>query len=286
MKKTVGIIGLGLMGGSFARLLIKNGYTVLGCDRDPFAVLKAGLMKAISGELTQKNAKLVDTLIIAVPPSKFSVAAENFLPFLKNGAVITDFCGVKRPIVSKMKEYAREYPELVFIGGHPMAGREFSGIEHSSVNLFERASMILTPVNADIFQVEQAKAFYLSLGFGKVVITDAENHDRIIAYTSQLCHVVSNAFIKNGTAEDRSGYSAGSFRDLTRVARMDPAMWTELVLFNKDNLIKELDELIGNLNKFRGAVDGGDKEKLYALFSEGNERKLFIESIGGKNERT
>lgn len=159
-----------------------------------------------------------------------------------------------------------------------MAGREFSGIEHSSINLFEKASMILVPVNADIFAVEKVKKFFLSAGFSKVVITDAETHDKIIAYTSQLCHIVSNAFIKNRIAEKRAGFSAGSFKDLTRVAKMNPDMWADLVMLNRDNALNELTELIGNLSKYKTALEKGDRDGLKRLFADGNARKIMIET--------
>lgn len=280
---TVGIIGLGLMGGSFGRTLIRRGFTVYGYDVNPDAMLKAELMRAFTAPLTEKTARTVDLLVSAVKPSLFKNATEKFLPLLKSGAIVSDFCGVKRETVKAMREWAKVYPELSFIGGHPMAGREFSGIEHSSITLFEKASMILVPVKADIFAIDKLKEFYLSVGFSKAVITDEDTHDKIIAYTSQLCHIVSNAFIKNKRAENRAGYSAGSFRDLTRVARMDPEMWTELISLNRDNALSELDELICNLNKYRAAIAEGDKDKLRALFSEGNERKIKIEQ-GKEND--
>lgn len=279
----IGIIGLGLMGGSFGRALVRRGFTVYGYDVNTDAMLKAELMRAFTAPLTEENAKTVDLLVSAVKPSLFKDATEKFLPLLKSGAIISDFCGVKRETVKVMREWAKVYPELSFIGGHPMAGREFSGIEHSSVILFEKASMILVPVKADIFAVDRIKEFYLSVGFSKAVITDEDTHDKIIAYTSQLCHIVSNAFIKNKRAENRAGYSAGSFRDLTRVARMDPEMWAELIFLNRDNALLELDELMDNLNKYRAAIAEGDKDKLRALFSEGNERKIKIEQ-GKEND--
>ena len=278
----IGIVGLGLMGGSFGRMLVRKGFTVYGYDVSPEVMLKAELMSAFTAPLTEKNAKQVDLLVTVVNPSLFEKATERFLPLLKKGAVVSDFCGVKRTTVKVMKKWTEIFPDLAFIGGHPMAGREFSGIEHSSINLFDKASMILVPVKADIFEIDKIKEFYLSVGFSKVVITDDKTHDKIIAYTSQLCHVVSNAFIKNKNAENRLGYSAGSFRDLTRVARMDPQMWTELILMNKDNALNELDELLCNLNKYKEAISSGDRDTLKTLFSEGNDRKIRIEQ--GKDD--
>ena len=274
----IGIIGLGLMGGSFGRTLVKKGFTVFGYDVNPDTMLKAELMRAFTAPLDETTVKKVDLLVSAVNPKVFEIATEKFLPLLKSGAVVSDFCGVKRVTVGVMKTWAEKYKDLNFIGGHPMAGREFSGIEHSSIVLFEKASMILVPVKADIFTLEKIKEFYLSAGFERVVLTDAEHHDKVIAYTSQLCHIVSNAFIKNAQADNRSGYSAGSFKDLTRVARMDPALWTELIALNRDNALNELNELIDNLNKYRLAIEKGDDGELSRLFKEGNDRKIKIES--------
>lgn len=275
----IGIIGLGLMGGSLAKTLKKlGGYEVFGYDIDETTMLKADMLGAINGELTVDMAKDLDMLIVSLYPSGFLSSIERFLPVLKDGAIITDFCGIKRQTMADMRELAKKYPNLVFIGGHPMAGREFSGIDRSVSTLFEKASMILTNVNADIFVLEEVKNFYLSLGFGEVVITTPEYHDRAIAFTSQLCHIVSNAFIKNEIASEHFGYSAGSYKDLTRVARLNPEMWAELMTMNKDNLSKELDELIGNLTKYSVALKEGNKAELKRLLAEGNERKLLIDS--------
>ena len=275
----IGIIGLGLMGGSLAKTLKKlGGYEVYGYDIDETTMLKADMLGAINGELTVDTAKDLDMLIVSLYPSGFVSSIERFLPVLKDGAIITDFCGIKRQTMADMRELAKKYPNLVFIGGHPMAGREFSGIDRSVSTLFEKASMILTNVNADIFVLEEVKNFYLSLGFGEVVITTPEYHDRAIAFTSQLCHIVSNAFIKNEIASEHFGYSAGSYKDLTRVARLNPEMWAELMTMNKDNLSKELDELIGNLTKYSVALKEGNKAELKRLLAEGNERKLLIDS--------
>ena len=275
----IGIIGLGLMGGSLAKTLKKlGGYEVFGYDIDETTMLKADMLGAINGELTVDTAKDLDMLIVSLYPSGFVSSIERFLPVLKDGAIITDFCGIKRQTMADMRELAKKYPNLVFIGGHPMAGREFSGIDRSVSTLFEKASMILTNVNADIFVLEEVKNFYLSLGFGEVVITTPEYHDRAIAFTSQLCHIVSNAFIKNEIASEHFGYSAGSYKDLTRVARLNPEMWAELMTMNKDNLSKELDELIVNLTKYSVALKQGNKAELKRLLAEGNERKLLIDS--------
>ena len=281
----IGIVGLGLIGGSFGRTVVKTGkHTVYGFDVSEEVMLKGEMMRAYNKKLSPNNAKELDMLIIATRPEVFDEVVNNYLPQLKDGATVTDFCGTKRDIVALMEKYVAKYPSLNFVGGHPMAGRELSGIEHSKANLFDKASMILVPVKTDIFVLEGIKAFYLSLGFSEVVITDAENHDSMIAFTSQLCHIVSNAFIKNKTAEKHFGYSAGSYKDLTRVARLDPNMWTGLMMINKDKLIPELSELIQNLNSYKRALEKADEQGLKKLLSDGNERKIKIDIINSKKE--
>ncbi len=279
----IGIVGLGLMGGSLGRTLVKKTeHRVFGTDKFPHVLDKAILMGAMHEQLTKTNAGLIDMLIISVYPEGFCDVLDEYLDCLKPGAVVMDFCGIKRPIIEIMKDRANRYPHISFIGGHPMAGREFSGIERSVTTLFDKASMILINVNADIFKLSEIKAFYLNLGFVEVVLTDAENHDAMIAYTSQLCHIVSNSFIKNETARKHFGYSAGSYKDLTRVARLNPDMWTELMFENKDKLTCELEEFINNTNKYLEALKNGDREELKALLKEGNDIKLSIDTRGNK----
>ena len=279
----IGVIGLGLIGGSFGRTLVKKTeYKVYGYDISELVMQKAEMLNAFHEKLTVENAKDLDMLVLSVYPDYFEEAVEKFLPYLKKGAIVSDFSGVKVSIINKMKEYQKLYPDLVFIGGHPMAGREFSGIERSVTTLFDKAFMILVPINADIFTLSDVKNFYKEIGFLDVVITTAENHDEMIAYTSQLCHIVSNAFIKNATAEKHLGYSAGSYKDLTRVARLNPEMWSGLMMANKDKLKKELDEFICNLQKYSLALDSGSREDLHSLLKEGNDRKLAIDSRSNK----
>jgi prephenate dehydrogenase len=165
-----------------------------------------------------------------------------------------------------------------------MAGREYSGIEHAVTTLFEKASMILVPLTSNVSKLDWLKKFYLSVGFGEVVFTTAEHHDSMIAYTSQLCHIVSNAFIKNQSAEKHCGYSAGSYRDLTRVARLNGKMWTELMMDNRDMLSKELDELIFHLTEYKNALQENDENKLLDLLESGNNRKLKIDSRKKSND--
>lgn len=274
----VGIIGLGLMGASFGRTVKnKTNDSVFGVDKDSKVLLKASLINCVDGELNEDTIGEVDLLIVSVYSRSFLSAVSKYLPLMKEGATVIDFCGNKTEVCIKMKDLAKEYPHLNFFGGHPMAGREFSGIDHSTKTLFERASMLLVPINGDIFICEKIKKYFLELGFKEVIFTDYETHDRIIAFTSQLCHIVSNAYIKSETAKTHHGYSAGSYRDLTRVARLNADMWTELMFDNKKVLSEELKTLITNLKKYQEALDSNDEKMLHDLLEEGNSLKLEID---------
>ncbi len=275
----VGIVGLGLMGASLGKAIrAKELGTVFGTDLSEDVMLKANLVGAIDCVLDTENAQELDVLVVSVYPRNFGEVAKKYLPYLRSGATVIDFCGIKREVCEEMKRLSEQYEEINFIGGHPMAGREFSGIERSLATLFEKASMIFVPVRADIFCEQKMKEFFLSLGFAEVVFSTPEIHDAIIAFTSQLCHIVSNAFIKSPTALQHHGFSAGSYRDLTRVARLSPEMWSQLMMDNRDKLSFELKTLISNLKKYSDALDSGDEEELKRLLAEGNERKLTIDA--------
>lgn len=276
----IGIIGLGLIGGSLGRAIIKRTkHNVFGTDNDTETMLKAELLKAYNFELNDSNIGDMDIVILALPPHIACNILENISPKLKADTIVIDCVGNKRAVVGKMKKLSLEYPEIIFLGGHPMAGREYSGVKHSTASLFDNASMIFVPVSQDIAALQVAKDFFMEIGFKKVVMTTAEEHDRIISYTSQLAHVVSSAYVLSPTAESYLGFSAGSFRDMTRVARMNPDMWTELFIENKDNLTSELDEFISNLTEYRDLINAGDKDALRAKLDKGNHTRINLDKI-------
>lgn len=270
----IGVLGLGLIGGSMAKTIkTHTDATVLGYDISPTVIHKAKMVEAIDGPLTDESLAACDMVIAAVYPGETVKLLTQQMPNLKKGALVIDCSGVKRAVCAPLKEAAKK-AGIIFLGGHPMAGREFSGFEYSKQNLFATASMILTPYgDSPIERVDEAKRFFLSLGFRQVVITTPQEHDHMIAYTSQLAHVVSNAYVKSPTAQEHDGYSAGSYQDLTRVARLNETMWSELFLLNADYLTEELTTLIGNLIKYRQAIQDGDKERLTDLLREGRELK-------------
>lgn len=276
----IGIVGLGLIGGSLGRAVVsKTENKVFAYDIDKHALSGGKLLNAFHEQLTEENVGKLDVIFFSLYPNALEKALLEYCPKLKKGCIVADCCGNKRRVVAQMETLSVKYPDLQFISTHPMAGREFSGIKHSTANMFDKASMIFVPVNADIRELSNFKNLVLSLGFGGVVITTAERHDEIIAYTSQLAHLVSSSYIKSKTAESYLGFSAGSFRDMTRVARLSPEMWSQLMEDNADNLVTELDSIIKSLEEYKSALSDGDLVRLKKLLADGNERKLTAEKM-------
>ncbi|WP_312279361.1 prephenate dehydrogenase/arogenate dehydrogenase family protein [Oscillibacter sp.] len=270
----VGIIGLGLMGGSMAKSIkARTAHTVWGVDTDAETMTLARLCGAIDGALTEDNIPQCDLLLAAVCPAAAVGWVETHAERISKSAILVDLCGVKRAVVSKIAPLA-EKCGFAYIGGHPMAGLERGGFVNSSDRLYDGASMILTPdKRTDMQLLETLKAFFLDVGFASLTFSDPDEHDRIIAYTSQLAHVASSAYVKSPEAQKRRGFSAGSFRDMTRVARLDEAMWTELFMDNADYLTEELDILIGHLNEYLDALKSRNADQLLHLLREGRDLK-------------
>ncbi|CDE72157.1 prephenate dehydrogenase [Acidaminococcus sp. CAG:917] len=273
----IGIVGLGLIGASMAKALSGAGHTVLGDDIDADVLKRAVLTEAISARLDDINVKSVDMLILSVYPDDTVKYLSVYAPLLKDGAVLADLCGIKREIVAEMKRLKNQYPAIEFIGLHPMAGKEYSGFKYSSPLLFENASLLAVPVDMPLEVLAKVKQAMLEIGFKGMVITTAEEHDKIISYTSQLAHIVSSSYVQNEMAKSIYGFTAGSFRDMTRVARLNPVMWTQLLMQNRDMLSLELSDLIQNLTEFKDALDGCDDKKLCEKLEKGNRIKCEIE---------
>ncbi|MBO7345643.1 MAG: prephenate dehydrogenase [Clostridia bacterium] len=276
----IGIIGLGLIGGSLGRVITKRtNDAVYAFDISDKAMATGLLLSAYTEKLTQENVGEMDVVFFSLYPNALENALNEYCPKLKDGCLVIDCCGNKRRVYKQMKELAEKYPNLEFVGAHPMAGREFSGVSHSTANLFDKASMILVPVKARLQTLAFIKEYSLSLGFEKVVMSTAENHDQIIAFTSQLAHLVSNAYIKSPTASQFMGFSAGSFRDMTRVARLSPEMWAQLTVDNADFLVNEIDNIVGALNDYKSALKNKDIDQMKKLLADGNEKKLLSEKM-------
>lgn len=271
----IGIVGLGLIGGSLAKSAKKNTeFKVFGYDLNSDVVKNAIEDKVLDGELTQKQLSSCDYVFIPLYPEAVIDYVQNNSGFFKDGAVVIDCAGVKRSVCDKCFEIA-DKSHFTFVGGHPMAGTQFSGFENSKDTMFYNAPFVLTPKeNEDILILANAREVIMKLGFGRVSVMTPSKHDKLIAFTSQLAHVVSNAFVKSPSALERKGISAGSYKDLTRVAYLNENMWTELFLENKDNLIFELDNFIAELQKYSDAMKNDDAVTLKQLLKDGKEMKI------------
>ena len=265
----VGIVGLGLIGGSAAKAFKAAGHTIYAYDINESVTGFACLENIVDEELSTTNLYSCDLLLLTATPNASANYLEKNAAGISPEALVVDFCGTKKMICSLGFALANEYG-FTFVGGHPMAGLQFSGYKYSKATLFNGASFILVPpVHDDISLLDRVKQTLMPLGFKKFVVTTADFHDKMIAYTSQMCHVVSNAFIKSPTAKQHKGYSAGSFRDFTRVSRLNEAMWTELFLENKEHLLAELDLLIASLTEYRDAIFSDDADTLQGLLRDG-----------------
>ena len=281
-KFTVGIEGLGLIGASFARGFKKRcrEVTVLADNRTRATLDKALDEGTVDGVLDKDSIGSVDLLIVAVYPEAAVRYLEEMAPLISADTIVTDVCGLKRYICKEGFRLADEYG-FTFIGGHPMAGTQFSGYDNSKADMFVNASMILVPDpskdgNSVLGKLETIKEMLGKLEFGRFVITTPENHDRMIAMTSQMAHLVSSCYVKSPGAEEAEGFTGGSFQDLTRVAYLNAGMWTELFMENQDYLLAEIEAVQKELERYRAAIAASDSEELYKLLDEGSKIKERI----------
>lgn len=274
----IAIIGLGLIGGSFSKAFFAlEDTSVFGFDSDEGTIRHALLIRAMDGRLDDEILADCDYVFVCLYPEAAEKYIEEKAHKFKKGSVVIDCCGTKMRICPTGFALAKEHG-FNYIGGHPMAGRQQSGLKYSRSDMFKNANMILVPKKDEsLMLLERVKSLLTSIGFGGITITTAENHDKIIAYTSQLAHVVSNAYVKSPSADVHKGFSAGSYKDLTRVARLNPQMWAELFFENKENITFEIKNIIVELQKYADALENNDFEKLCALLKEGSDRKLELD---------
>ena len=272
-----GIVGLGLIGGSFAKAYHAAGWTVLGYDLDESVLSFARLADAVDEPLTMQNIASCDLVLICVRPQAAVDYLREAAPHIGPHPVVIDCCGTKRVVCEACFPLAREYG-FTYLGGHPMAGTQYSGFGHARANLYHNAPMVIVPPDFDnIALLTRVKELLSPAGFGSYSVTTAQSHDEMIAFTSQMAHLVSNAYIKSPTASAHKGFSAGSYKDMTRVAWLNAPMWSELFLENRDFMLQELDCLMENLMQYRAAIAAGDSEALTALLEEGKKRKEEVD---------
>lgn len=274
---TVGIVGLGLIGGSFAKAYHEAGHQVLAFNRSR-SVLDFAIMSGnVDGELTEKNISSCELVLVALYPEAAIEYLEKMGPYIGKKPFVIDCCGTKRVVCAACFPMAEKYG-FNYLGGHPMAGTHQSGFKYARANMFHNAPMVIVPpVYDDIALLGRVKELLSPAGFDRYSVTTAEKHDEMIAFTSQLAHVVSNAYIKSPTAGMHKGFSAGSYKDMTRVAWLNPRMWAELFIENRDFLGRELDMLIKNLLDYKAAMDAGDLPELTRLLDEGRRRKEEVD---------
>jgi prephenate dehydrogenase len=274
---TVGILGLGLIGGSLARAYAMEGHRVLCSVRNENMLAFAMLAGAVEAPLTPENLGECDLILLAIYPDGSASWLEKNGQYISKNALVIDCCGIKREICQRCFPVAKKHG-FTFIGGHPMAGTQFSGFKYSRANLFDGAPMVLVPDRFDDMELlDRAKKALEPCHFGSFSVTTAAEHDRMIAFTSQMPHIVSNAYIKSPTARSHKGFSAGSYKDLTRVAWLNAPMWAELFLENKDNTLYELDTLITSLKEYRDAISSNDEAALIALLEDGKRCKEEVD---------
>ena len=273
----IGIVGLGLIGGSLAKAISQNTDNIVyGTDLSDQVVKKAVLINAIEQPLTDELLPQCDIVIVALYPQATIDYVKSHADLFAPDSIVIDCGGVKDIVCDALIPIAEEHGFL-FVGGHPMAGLEHSGFTYAKKTLFNNASMVFTPTKGPIESMSRLKDLFTAIGFTNIQIATPEEHDKKIAFTSQLAHVVSNAYIKSPTAMEHMGFSAGSYKDLTRVAKLNEHMWTELFLENPENLTNEIDMLIDNLKKYSDAIKAKDSKTLCDLLRDGREKKALID---------
>ena len=274
---TVGIVGLGLIGGSFAKAYHAAGWRVLGYDRDESVLAFTQLADAVDEPLTMDNIGTCELVLLCVRPLAAVEYLRQAAPHIGGKPIVIDCCGTKRVVCAAAFPLAEQYG-FTYLGGHPMAGTHNSGFKYATATMYHGAPMVLVPADHNNIELlSRVKELLSPAGFGRFSVTTAEKHDEMIAFTSQMAHVVSNAYIKSPTAGSHKGFSAGSYKDLTRVAWLNPQMWAELFLENKDYLMRELNILIENLQKYELAMEQNDLPGLTALLDEGRRRKEEVD---------
>lgn len=283
----VGIVGLGLIGGSFARAYRSLGATVYALDTDR-DTMDASMIETVEAPLDDASIPSCDLIILAAYPEACIEWLEEHAeklgrisdPDTSRGPIVIDTAGVKEAVCARAFELAR-VNGFAFVGTHPMAGTQFSGFAHARADLFRGAPMVLVPPETDdarrLTLLDRVHTLLAPIGFGSFSVTSPEEHDRVIAFTSQLAHVVSNAYVKSPTARAHHGFSAGSYRDLTRVAHLNPGMWAELMMDDAKNLSQEITSLIEALDAYRLALDAGDRDRLRMLLAEGDRIKRALD---------
>lgn len=264
----IAIVGIGIIGGSFAKAIKKHtDHYVIGINRTQSVLQRALEDKSIDEIGTADSLSKADVIILALYPKAAVEFVQKYGIYIKKGAIVTDSSGIKREICPLMVELSKKFG-FEFVGSHPMAGKETNGYESSDSELFKGASYIITPCEAGENSVRTLSDLALEIGFGMIKISNPEEHDRMIAFTSQLPHVLACSYVLSPCCPNHKGFSAGSYKDVSRVANINAELWSELFLENREPLIKELDTLIDNIHAITDAIKADDKKAVERLLEK------------------
>ncbi len=280
------IVGLGVIGGSYAERLTKLGYTVKCITKDKKDIdyaLRHGMISYGTDKIEENIIKEAELIIFALYPSVFIEWIEKYQHLFSKNTLITDVSGVKKSVVDRVQSILRS--DCEFISAHPMAGRERSGVEYSDPEVFVGANYIITPTKKNTEgAIQICKQLGYELGFSRISELSPEKHDEMIAFLSQLTHVIAVTLMNSNSTDGLERFTGDSFRDLTRIAKINENMWCELFLMNKDALLSEMDSFLSSFQKFKGMLEKEDGEGMKEMmrYSTGR-RALFDKPTDTKN---
>ena len=273
------IVGLGLIGGSYAEGLTKAGFEVGAVTRSRESIdyaLSRGMIASGTVEVTREYVSRFDVIVFALYPHVFLSWIEKYQEYIKPGALLTDVTGVKRSVVYHVQEMLRD--DLEFVGAHPMAGRESYGVRNADCSVFEGANYIVTPTDANTEEaVRTCEDLGRVLGFKCITRLSPEEHDEMIGFLSQLTHCIAVALMNSKDSGHLAEFTGDSFRDLTRIAKINDGMWSELFLLNRDQLLTQMDLFIAKFVELRDALNDGDAEKMREMMRISTERRSFFD---------
>lgn len=273
------IVGLGLIGGCYAKALTKRGYRVDAVDLNPESIRYAKKEGIILEGRTQPDEELLgrcDIAVLGLYPRKLAEWVGEYQHLFRPGTLLTDVSGVKSGIVGAVQERLR--PDLEFIGCHPMAGRETSGVQNSDERIFEGANFLITPTERNTPEAAAAaKELGRTLGFGRITVLSPDRHDELIGFVSQLTHAIAVSLMTCNDDPDLQDVTGDSFRDLTRIARINEALWSELFLLNREKLTAEIDSFTAQLARLRELLADGDEAGLQELFIRSSRRRAAFD---------
>lgn len=283
--KKILIVGLGLIGGSYAQALSQKGYEVGGIDVDKNAIdyaIQHGYIKHGESTVNEEYVSMFDIVVFALYPHTFIEWIEKYQCYFKSGAVISDVTGVKGSIVARVQGMLRE--DVEFISAHPMAGREVSGVENSTADIFLGANYLVVPTKKNTKEaIELCKGLGRELGFGKVSELSVEEHDEMVGFLSHLAHAIAVSLMVCKPSEHLAQYTGDSFRDLTRIAKINDDMWSELFLANKDEMLAQMNLFEEHFSKLKECIANDDREGIREIMRLSTSRRKAFDKSNEEN---